>query len=182
MNTPRFIAIAAAWLCALLMHAQAGAQAQTRTQSQAQAQAHDGGIFAPLDPADTRGLWIDSGFATWHFNRDRDLNGANTGLGAEYQLRGDLALTAGRFYNSDRQWSNYAGALYQPWTVGGWRIGAVAAAFSGYPNMRGGGWFPALIPAASYAYGRFGVNIGFVPSYKDRLYGGISLQLKYKLN
>jgi hypothetical protein len=26
-----------------------------------------------------------------------------------------------------------------------------------------------------------GVNVGVIPSYKDRLYGGISVQLKVKL-
>jgi hypothetical protein len=26
-----------------------------------------------------------------------------------------------------------------------------------------------------------GVNVGIIPSYKDRLYGGISVQLKLKL-
>jgi hypothetical protein len=61
------------------------------------------------------------------------------------------------------------------------RLGAVVAGFSGYPQMRDGGWFPALIPVATVEYKRVGVNVGFVPSYRDRLYGGISLQLKFKL-
>lgn len=139
-------------------------------------------LFAPLDPPEARSVWIDSGFATYHFQRDRDLNGANSGLGAEYRVRTDLALSVGRFYNSDRAWSNYAGVLYQPWRYKRWGFGVVAAAFDGYPRMRGGGWFPALIPAATYEYERIGVNIGVIPSYKDRLYGGISVQLKLKIN
>lgn len=139
-------------------------------------------LFAPLDPPEARAVWVDTGFATYHFNRDKHLNGANHGLGAEYQIRGDLALSSGRFYNSDREWSNYAGVLWQPFTYNRWRYGLVAAAFNGYPRMRSGGWFPAVIPAATYDYERIGINIGFVPSYKDRLYGGISLQLKFKLN
>lgn len=138
-------------------------------------------VLTAVDTAPRRELWIDSGFATWHFNRDRDLNGANGGVGLEYKLRGDVALTAGRFYNSDRAWSNYAGAIWQPYAIGPVRLGVVAAGFSGYPHMRNGGWFPALIPAASIESGRLGVNIGVVPSYKDRLYGGISVQIKLKL-
>ncbi|MDL2356408.1 MAG: hypothetical protein QFF03_14235 [Pseudomonadota bacterium] len=143
--------------------------------------AHADDTFTRIAPEPARELWLDSGFATYHFDRDKDLNGSNGGLGAEYKFRADLAATAGRFYNSDRQYSNYAGAIWQPYAVGPLRLGAVIAAFNGYPHMRDGGWFPALIPVASLEYQRFGVNFGFVPSYKDRLYGGLSVQLKVKL-
>jgi hypothetical protein len=143
--------------------------------------AHAGDVFTKIDPARVREFWIDSGFATYHFDRDKDLNGGNTGLGVEYRVRGDWALMAGRFYNSDRRYSNYAGALWQPVAIGPVRLGAVIAGFNGYPHMGEGGWFPALIPVATIEYKRFGVNVGFVPTYKDRLYGGISVQLKFKL-
>ena len=143
--------------------------------------AHAEDIFSRIDPASAKEFWVDSGFATWHFDRDKDLNGANGGLGAEYKFRGDLAATAGRFYNSDRQYSNYVGAIWQPFAIGPVRLGAVIAGFSGYPHMRDGGWFPALIPVATIEYKRVGVNFGFVPTYKDRLYGGLSVQLKFRL-
>ena len=143
--------------------------------------AHADDMFTRIEPAPVRELWIDSGFWTGHFDRDKDLNGRNMGLGAEYRWRADLALTAGRFNNSDRRYSNYAGAIWQPFALGPVRLGAVVAGFNGYPHMRDGGWFPALIPVATFEYQRVGVNIGFVPSYKDRLYGGISVQLKFKL-
>jgi hypothetical protein len=143
--------------------------------------AHAQDLFTPTDNGHIREIWLDSGFATWHFDRDKDLNGRNGGLGAEYRWRGDLAATAGRFYNSDRQYSNYAGLIWQPVALGPVRLGAVVAGFSGYPHMRDGGWFPALIPVATIEYKRVGVNIGFVPTYKDRLYGGVSVQLKFKL-
>jgi hypothetical protein len=134
-----------------------------------------------IDPAPKSELWVDTGFATWHFDRDKDLNGANKGLGAEYRFSGTMAAAVGRFYNSDREWSNYAGVLWQPWAVGPVRVGAALAAFDGYPRMRDGGWFPAAIPMLTYEYQRVGVNVGIIPSYKDRLYGGISVQLKLKL-
>lgn len=143
--------------------------------------AHADDAFTRIDPAPAKQFWVDSGFATYHFDRDKDLNGANGGLGAEYKFRADLAATAGRFYNSDRQYSNYIGAIWQPFALGPVRLGAVIAGFNGYPHMRDGGWFPALIPVATIEYQRVGVNFGIVPSYKDRLYGGLSVQLKIKL-
>ncbi|RYF04480.1 MAG: hypothetical protein EOO78_04210 [Oxalobacteraceae bacterium] len=138
-------------------------------------------LFTWIDATPKSELWIDSGFATAHFDRDKDLNGNNYGLGAEYRFSGTMGATAGRFYNSDRQWSNYAGVIWQPWAIGPVRVGAALAAFDGYPHMRDGGWFPAAIPTLTYDYKRVGVNVGIIPSYKDRLYGGISVQLKIRL-
>lgn len=145
-------------------------------------QAIDAGIAADGSEHGQLGqLWIDSGFATYHFQRDLDLNGRNTGIGLEYRLSEAASATAGRFYNSDRRYSNYAGLYYQPWRWGPVRFGAVAGGFNGYPKMRGGGWFLAAIPAASFEYQRVGVNVAVVPTYQDRLHGGISVQLKFKL-
>ncbi|MCC2957315.1 hypothetical protein LK542_17000 [Massilia sp. IC2-477] len=138
-------------------------------------------LFTKIDPAPRSEFWLDTGFATAHFDSDKDLNGANKGLGAEYRFSGTMSATAGRFYNSDRAWSNYAGVIWQPYAVGPVRVGLALAAFDGYPNMRSGGWFPAAIPTLSYEYKRVGVNIGIIPTYKDRLYGGVSFQLKFKL-
>lgn len=154
--------------------AHAGAQEQPHD-------AHDKDLFTTTDTARTSELWIDSGFATWHFNRNKNLNGGNRGLGLEYRFSGSMALAAGRFVNSDRAYSNYAGVIWQPWAIGPVRLGAAIAGFNGYPKMKDGGWFPAAIPTATVEYRRVGVNVGIIPSYKDRLYGGISVQLKLKL-
>ena len=126
-------------------------------------------------------VWLDTGFATYHFQSDKNLNGRNPGIGLEYRYSDESALTAGRFYNSDRQHSNYAGVYYQPWAVGPVRLGAVLGGFNGYPKMREGGWFLAIIPAATFEYKRVGINVAVVPTYKNRLHGGISMQLKFKL-
>jgi hypothetical protein len=134
-----------------------------------------------IDAAPASELWLDSGFATWHFDRDKNLNGGNRGVGGEYRFSGRLAAVAGGFVNSDRRWSDYAGVIWQPAAFGPVRLGAAIAAFNGYPRMRDGGWFPAVIPTVTYEYKRVGVNVGIIPSYKDRLYGGISVQLKVKL-
>lgn len=133
------------------------------------------------DAARRSEVWLDTGFATYHFQSDKNLNGRNPGVGMEYRFSENSALTAGRFYNSDRQHSNYAGMYYQPWTIGPVRLGAVVGGFNGYPKMREGGWFLALIPAATFEYKRVGVNVAVVPTYKNRLHGGISMQLKFKL-
>lgn len=138
-------------------------------------------LFHRIEAVPKRELWIDSGFATYHFNRNRDLNGGNRGLGLEYRFTDTLSAAAGRFVNSDRAYSNYAGVIWQPYALGPLRLGAAIAGFNGYPHMREGGWFPAVVPTVTYEYKRVGVNVGIIPSYKDRLYGGISVQLKLKL-
>ncbi|WP_313174724.1 hypothetical protein [Massilia sp.] len=143
------------------------------------AQADD--FFTKIEAEPKSEVWIDSGFWTAHFDSGKGLNGNNKGLGAEYRFSGTMAAVGGRFYNSDREWSNYAGVIWQPYAIGPVRVGAALAAFDGYPKMRNGGWFPAIIPTLTYDYQRVGVNIGIIPSYKDRLYGGISLQLKLKV-
>lgn len=142
--------------------------------------AHGADFFTKIDPAPTSELWIDTGFYTAHFDGDKDLNN-NKGLALEYRFSGTLAATGGRFYNSDRAWSNYAGVIWQPYAVGPVRVGLALAAFDGYPKTRDGGWFPGVIPTLTYEYQRVGVNVGIIPNYKDRLYGGISFQLKFKL-
>jgi hypothetical protein len=77
--------------------------------------------------------------------------------------------------------SNYAGVYYQPWAIGPVRLGAVIGGFNGYPKMRDGGWFLAAIPVVSVEYQRVGVNFAIVPTYKERLHGALSVQLKFKL-
>ncbi|MBC7684236.1 MAG: hypothetical protein H7176_03290 [Bdellovibrionales bacterium] len=126
-------------------------------------------------------VWLGTGFATYHFQGELDLNGRNPGIGVEYRFADSAAVTAGRFYNSDRQHTRYVGVLYQPWSLGPVKLGAVLAAFDGYPKMRDGGWFLAPVPAASFEYKKVGVNVAVVPTYKNRLHGGISVQLKFKL-
>lgn len=138
-------------------------------------------IFTAIDSEPLSQWWLNAGFYSYHFQRDKGLNDRNPGLGVEYRFSTVSSLTAGRFFNSDREYSNYIGAYYQPFKLGSFRIGAVAGGFNGYPKMRNGGWFLAAVPVASYEANRFGINIGIVPTYKDRLYGAISLQLKIKL-
>ena len=137
--------------------------------------------FETIESAPLKEVWLNGGFYSYHFQRDKNLNDSNPGLGAEWRFSTVASATAGRFYNSDRAYSNYVGVYYQPFKLGPVRLGAVVGAFDGYPKMRDGGWFPAAIPTASFEYQRVGVNVAIVPSYKDRLYGAISVQLKLKV-
>ena len=136
--------------------------------------------FDTIESAPLKEVWLNGGFYSYHFQRDKGLNDSNPGFGAEYRYSTVLSATAGRFYNSDREYSNYLGVYYQPVALGPVRIGAAVGGFNGYPKMRDGGWFPAVVPVLSFDYKRVGVNLSIVPSYKDRLYGAISIQLKLK--
>jgi hypothetical protein len=89
--------------------------------------AHADDLFTKIDAGPKSELWIDSGFATYHFDRDKNLNGGNRGLGFEYRFSGTMAAAAGRFVNSDRYYSNYAGVLWQPYALGPVRLGAAIA-------------------------------------------------------
>ena len=43
---------------------------------------------------------------TYHFEQDKNLNGGNWGAGLEYRFNTVASVTAGRFYNSNRDYSN----------------------------------------------------------------------------
>ena len=129
---------------------------------------------------DTSRLWVNAGFYSAHFDTDKGLRNANPGLGFEYPLNDAWSVTAGRFINSDNAHSSYLGAYYQPWHLGPVKVGVVAGAFNGYPKAYQGGWFPAVIPTASLESGPWGLNVALVPPLKDRLYGAVSFQLKYR--
>ncbi|NEX64156.1 hypothetical protein [Noviherbaspirillum galbum] len=147
----------------------------------ASAPLHAEPFFSSIESRPLSQWWVNPGFYSAHFQRDKGLNDSNPGLGVEYRMSTVTSLTAGRFYNSDRAYSNYAGVYYQPFTIGPFQAGAVVGGFSGYPKMRDGGWFLAAIPVLTLEGERLGLNIGIVPTYKDRLYGAISFQLKLKV-
>ncbi len=138
------------------------------------------GPDAGNNPPAVSELWINPGMYTYHFQKDRGFNNENYGLGAEYRYSADNAITAGFFRNSDNQQSRYVGWYWEPLIVSRVRLGAVMGGIDGYPRMQNGGWFPAVIPTASIEFDRVGMNIMYIPSYKDRLYGGVSMQLKIK--
>jgi hypothetical protein len=136
--------------------------------------------FAANAESDLGKVWINAGFYSVHFDANKGLRNANPGLGFEYALDDSWRVTAGRFINSDNAHSNYLGAYYQPWHIGDFKLGLVGGAFNGYPKAFNGGWFPAVLPVASLESRNIGLNVMLVPPLKDRLYGALSFQLKYR--
>jgi hypothetical protein len=139
--------------------------------------------FAPgiaFAQADVGKAWFNAGFYSHHFNRDKGLADGNPGLGIEWPLDETYSLTAGLFRNSDRERSHYVGLYVMPVEFQGVKLGAVVGAFDGYPRSNNGGWFPALIPTAAIEGKNWGLNIAIVPTIRNRLYGAVSFQLKYR--
>lgn len=129
-----------------------------------------------------KAVWLNAGFYTSHFDQDKGLRNANPGLGTEWALNDTFAFTAGGFKNSDHQHSNYLGVYVMPWQWHMLKVGAVVGVFDGYPKANQGGWFPALIPVISLEGKRWGLNTAIIPTVQDKLYGGISFQVKYKIS
>jgi len=151
----------------------------TATSNIAQAGSDLAEAFA--NPTQPKAVWLNAGFYTLHFDHDKGLRNANAGLGLEWTLNDTYSLTVGGFKNSDHQHSNYIGMYVMPWRWESFKLGAVVGTFDGYPRANQGGWFPALVPMVSFEGERWGLNTAIIPSVKDKLYGGISFQLKYKL-
>jgi hypothetical protein len=125
--------------------------------------------------------WVNAGMLSYHVDRSAGYNNANLGLGVEYRFASTASLTAGRFYNSDRDYSNYAGMYWQPLAVGPIKAGAVVGGFNGYPTTNHGGWFAAALPALTIEGRRLGANLFIIPTIGNRVHGALSLQLKWKV-
>jgi len=130
----------------------------------------------PLDE-----LWLNAGFYSYHFERDKNLDDNDYGLGVEYRYSSINSITAGRFHNSDRQISSYAAWFFQPYRWGNIRLGLLLGVINGYPKANNGDWFPLALPVASFEYKYVGFNFTAVPTYQDILHGSLSLQLKVKI-
>jgi hypothetical protein len=131
---------------------------------------------------DTNRLWINPGFYSFHFDDHKGLRNPNPGVGFEYVLNSDWSATGGRFLNSDNALSSYLGVYYQPLHLGPFKFGTVGGVFNGYPKAFNGGWFPALLPVATWESGPVGLNLAWVPPISNRLYGAVSLQLKVRFS
>lgn len=139
------------------------------------------GPFEKVDEQPLKEIWLTSGFETWHFDSSLGLNDHNHGWGIDYRYSTTTSLTAGKFLNSDWQDSRYLGFSWHPLTFGRFRFGAYVGFFDGYPAMHDGGTFVAVVPAIAMEYERIGFNLAIVPTIQQRMYGGISLQLKLKV-
>jgi len=132
-------------------------------------------------PAALADIWINPGFYSHHFDKSKDLNNRNQGFGVEATISQTYSLTAGVFENSDRQTSRYIGAYVMPFQVGALKAGAAVGAFDGYPKMRDGGWFPALIPTMAIEGRRLGLNVSLIPKIGDKVNSALTFQIKFNI-
>jgi hypothetical protein len=139
------------------------------------------GPFKLIESKPVNEIWLNPGFYSYHFQKDRNLNGDNIGAGVEYRYSTVNSITAGWFHNSDWQISHYAAWYWQPFALGSVRLGALLGVVDGYPKANNGGWFPLALPVASFEYKNIGINITIVPTYREVLHGSVSLQLKLKV-
>lgn len=126
-------------------------------------------------------IWVNPGFYSHHFDTSKNLNNNNHGFGVEASVTDTYSLTAGVFENSDRATSHYIGAYVMPFKVGALKAGAAVGAFDGYPKMRDGGWFPALIPTMAIEGRRLGLNISYTPKIGDKVNSALSFQVKFNI-
>lgn len=130
-------------------------------------------------------VWMNPGFLSYHFERDKNLREDNIGVGVEIEIRADHAAMLGTFINSDRDRTRYAGYQWRPlhWNPSSFEVsaGLIVAALDGYPRMRNGGWFVAPLPIVTIEGDRVGVNFTVVPTIRNRLNGAFAIQVKIRL-
>jgi len=138
-------------------------------------------IVASAAPAALADVWINPGFYSHHFDKSKDLNNNNHGFGVEATISNTYSLTAGVFENSDRQTSHYVGAYVMPFQRGAFKAGAAVGAFDGYPKMREGGWFPAVVPTMAIEGRRVGLNVFLIPKIGDKVNSALAFQVKFNI-
>jgi hypothetical protein len=134
-----------------------------------------------VEPSAKSELWINPGLISYHFDKNKDFNAVNFGIGVEYKFSSTTFLTAGQYHNSYHNLTHYIGAFWQPIKVGPVQMGFVMGGFNGYTNTNNGGWFPAVVPALSVEGQSVGLNILIIPSIQNHIAGSIAFQVKFKV-
>jgi hypothetical protein len=123
--------------------------------------------------AETPDRWFTISQSSYHFKNQSQYNQNNQGFGFEWTVKNpwvhDTRLAGGRFYNSDRYYSNYWGVVATPYRLidGTFNVqaGALLGTINGYPRANNGGYFPLLAPVISVQYGAAGANIFIIPPF-----------------
>jgi hypothetical protein len=139
--------------------------------------AETAGFVSLIESEPISQIWLNPGFYSYHVQRARGLNDNNVGFGAEYRYSTTSSVSLGVYRNSDDLTSRYIGWYWQPLAVGPVRCGAVIGAIDGYHTWNGN-WFIAAIPVASVELRNIGMNLLLIPTYQDKLYGSITIQVK----
>jgi hypothetical protein len=137
--------------------------------------------FIVVAPAAWADIWVNPGFYSHHFDKEKNLNNNNHGFGVEATVSKTYSLTAGVFENSDRKTSHYIGAYIMPFQVGALKAGAAVGAFDGYPKMQDGSWFPAVVPTIAIEGRRLGLNVYAIPKIGDKVSSALSFQVKFNI-
>lgn len=114
--------------------------------------------------------YIVSTVTSFHFDRNKDYNEKNLGIGIERRFSEEWSASTGYFRNSFDRDTVYVFAGYTPMRIAGWRTGVVFGAVTGYEN-RVSPWVTGLLMRD---FGRVGVNLVVAPA-------GLALQLKWAL-
>lgn len=126
-------------------------------------------------------VWINPGFHSYHFDRDRGYREANYGLGVQVSLSSTSSITGGEYLNSFDGHSRYLAWIWQPYQVGIARFGLWAGGIDGYSMRNGGGWFLAASPMVSLEYKAVGINFTIAPPQEEKKGGAFILQFKLRI-
>jgi hypothetical protein len=131
---------------------------------------------------DAMKIWVSPGWQSYHFDRSQDFREENYGLGAEVLLTPEHGFVAGTIINSNRERSRYGGYHWRPlrWQPAGVSVsgGLGLALIDGYPAVRAGGWFPAVLPFLAVEHGPLGANLIFIPNSSNGSALGLQLKLR----
>lgn len=130
--------------------------------------------------AKAEGLTLNLGGVSHHFRNDKEHNDVNEGIGLEWDASRVVGVAAGGYYNSDSTWSQYVYVRYQPFNIGGTRIGALAGLVTGYKKW-GCSICPAGLLAVSHDYGPVTLSLVGFPNIGKAVDGVVSLQIGVKL-
>ena len=123
-------------------------------------------------------LWISAGMLSYHFNREARHRDLNWGYGIQSNLSDDVSVLGGNFINSKYVRSNYLGMAWQPLKWHSVKIGLEVGVIDGYPDIRHGDYFVAVMPCLSIHNDLIGVNLTLVPYYSNNMHSSaISAQM-----
>lgn len=124
-------------------------------------------------------LWVNVGGFSSHFNSSKNYNENNAGFGVEYRVSPQTSFMAGSYYNSIRHTTTYAAVNWQPYVLGGLKLGVAAGLMDGYPSIGRGGTFFAALPLVTFEGQKLGFNVGIIPDMAN-VNGAIVVQLKFR--
>ena len=120
------------------------------------------------------------GGASYHFERDLDLQEFNYGLGFERDIDDKLSWSAGVYKNSLRRASVYAFANYYPFKLSeSWRVGLIAGLSTGYHRSA---VIPVAAPTIEWRGDWVAAQFYLVPTIKPYIDGAVVVQFKVVLD